>query len=292
MSPTGTPHRGWSAARAARTVAAGFGEARVGGVGLGEGPLAVDHQPGVEGAVLPLRDGEVGLGQVARADLAGAQQRAISWAWSRVRSAIGYAPAPAAEDRRHHDEVALRSGALARASSTASEGRTTSSRRMFASSIVWAVGGMCSVSRVARTRVLVEDVVELALEARQLLLGQTEAGEVGDVLDVGTGQVGHAGMIPGHQRAGSDPGPDADGRRLRGHLTTRSSRDAVARSRGPCHTTIRRTLITGFLPYDHPANARRLVNRSQPRDPAIRPGGGRAAGVRHPFRRGRVVSPD
>ena len=41
-------------------------------------------------------------------------------------------------------------------------------------------------------RVLVEDVIELALEACQLLLAQPEAGEVGDMLDIGTRQRGHA----------------------------------------------------------------------------------------------------
>ena len=41
-------------------------------------------------------------------------------------------------------------------------------------------------------RVLVEDVVELGLEARQLGVGQPEPGQVGDVLDVRAGQVGHA----------------------------------------------------------------------------------------------------
>ena len=46
-----------------------------------------------------------------------------------------------------------------------SDCRTTSSRRMFSSSIVWAVGGMSSVSQLGEDRVLVEDVVQLALEA-------------------------------------------------------------------------------------------------------------------------------
>ena len=41
-------------------------------------------------------------------------------------------------------------------------------------------------------RVLIEDVVELTFQARQLLLGQTEAREMGDVLYVGTGQRSHA----------------------------------------------------------------------------------------------------
>ena len=38
---------------------------------------------------------------------------------------------------------------------------------------------------------LVEDVVELALEARQLLVRQAEPGEVGDVLDVGAREGPH-----------------------------------------------------------------------------------------------------
>ena len=63
-----------------------------------------------------------------------------------------------------------------------------------------AVGGIASVSASGELRVLVEDVVELALEHVELRPGQAEAGEVGDVLDIGTGELGHAGMIAG--RAG------------------------------------------------------------------------------------------
>ncbi len=66
---------------------------------------------------------------------------------------------------------------------------------MFSSSIVWAVGAMWSVGTVGEDRVLVEDVVELALESRELVVGQPEAGEMGDVLDVRSGQGGHAPMI-------------------------------------------------------------------------------------------------
>ena len=90
-----------------------------------------------------------------------------------------------------------RAGALARTSSTGSDGRTTSSRRMFSSSIVWAVGGMSSVGQLGEDRVLVEDVVELALEPAQLLVAQPEASEMGDVLDVGARQGGHGPMIAG-----------------------------------------------------------------------------------------------
>ena len=43
----------------------GFGDALVRGIGLGEGVRPVDHEPGVEGAVLAFGDREVGLGQLA-----------------------------------------------------------------------------------------------------------------------------------------------------------------------------------------------------------------------------------
>ena len=56
------------------------------------------------------------------------------------------------------------------------------------------LGGRRDVRRWAagQDRVLVEDVVELALEPGELLVGQPEPREVGDVLDVGSGQGGHA----------------------------------------------------------------------------------------------------
>ena len=41
---------------------------------------------------------------------------------------------------------------------------------------------------LGQLRVLVEDVVELALEPGQLLVGQAEAGEMGDMGDVVAGQ--------------------------------------------------------------------------------------------------------
>ena len=88
-----------------------------------------------------------------------------------------------------------RAGALARTASTGSDGLTTSSRRMFSSSIVWAVGGMSSVGSSARIAYWSRMWLSSALEPRQLLVGQPEAGEVGDVLDVGAGQGGHGPMI-------------------------------------------------------------------------------------------------
>jgi hypothetical protein len=44
-------------------------------------------------------------------------------------------------------------------------------------------------------RVLIEDVVQLALEPAELLIREPEASEVRDVLDVGTGQCSHEPMI-------------------------------------------------------------------------------------------------
>ena len=118
-------------------------------------PLPIDRQPGIEGTILALGHVEVCLGQFARTRVAAAQR-----AGHLVGRAGGSAPTrrrrPAAlshrarQDRRHDDELAIAAGALASTVSTGSDGRTTSSRRMFSSSIVWAVGAMWSVGTVAR----------------------------------------------------------------------------------------------------------------------------------------------
>ena len=84
-----------------------------------------------------------------------------------------------------------RAGALARTASTDSDGRTTSSRRMFSSSIVCAVGAMSSVGSSARIAYWSRMWLSSALEPRQLRVGQPEAREVGDVLDIRAGQRGH-----------------------------------------------------------------------------------------------------
>ena len=110
-----------------------------------------------------------------------------------------------------------RAGAFASTASTGSDGTTTSSRRMFSSSIVWAVGAMWSVGTVGEDGVLVEDVIQLAFEAGQFVVGQPEASQVGDVFDVGSGQGGHGSMIadrrgrpavdPGRRRAATESPP-------------------------------------------------------------------------------------
>ena len=99
------------------------------------------------------------------------------------------------------------SAALRRTASTGSDGRATSSRRMFSSSIVWAVGAMWSVGTVGQDRVLVEDVVELPLEPSELLVGQAEPREVSDVFDIGARQGGHA---PDDSRVPMTPAPPPD----------------------------------------------------------------------------------
>jgi hypothetical protein len=52
--------------------AARLGQAAIGSVGLGQGTGAVDREPAVEGAILPLGNREMGFDQRARTDLAGA----------------------------------------------------------------------------------------------------------------------------------------------------------------------------------------------------------------------------
>ena len=189
------------------------GEPGVGGVGLLERGVAVDREPGVERVVVALGGVEVGLGELARAHLAGSEARGHLVGVEAGQA--GHAgPLAAAEDRRHDDEVPVASpAALPRTASTGSDSRATSSRRMFSSSIVWAVGGMSSVSSRAKICVLVDDVVQLALERGQLVVGQPEAGQIRDVLDVGSGEGGHGPMIAeglGHRdRARQDATVDA-----------------------------------------------------------------------------------
>jgi len=70
---------------------------------------------------------------------------------------------------------------------------------MFSSSIVWAVGGWRQC-RAAQHGVLVQDVVELDLESRQLVLVEAQPGEVRHVLDVAAGERCHAPIIADRPR--------------------------------------------------------------------------------------------
>ena len=66
---------------------------------------------------------------------------------------------------------------------------------MFSSSIVWAVGGMSSVSSSASFAYWSRMWLSWPSSRVELLVGQAEAGEIGDVLDVGAGEGGHGPMI-------------------------------------------------------------------------------------------------
>ena len=96
-----------------------------------------------------------------------------------------------------------RAGALARTASTGSDGL----HDVLAQDVLELdrLGGRRDVvgRQLGEDRVLVEDVVELGLEPRQLLVGQPEAGEMRDVLDIGSGEGGHA---PDDSRRDRRPG--------------------------------------------------------------------------------------
>ena len=126
---------------------------RIGGIGLGQRPLVVERQPRVEAMVGRVRPGQVRRGDLARVVSPARRRSARAWAVRRVRSsatAMGrpraYSPPRIAGTTKKSPS---RSGAFARTASTGRDGVATSSRRMFSSSIVWAVGGMSSVSSSA-----------------------------------------------------------------------------------------------------------------------------------------------
>src|SRR2546426_7956273 len=98
----------------------------------------------------------------------------------------------ATEDRRNDDEVVLACGRV---------GEDAFGRQRRRDDVV--AEDALELDRLCRRRdgfgvdlgelgVLIENVVQLTLEAAELLVGEPEAREVGDVLDVSTGQAGHA----------------------------------------------------------------------------------------------------
>ena len=167
-------------------------------------PPQVGRRPRPRGAPRPLRRAtprrgargpaldqlEVRVQQLERAEVAGAQAAPPSRAHGGASASVsggrrsGLRRPPVADDRRHH-EVAP--GPLRRAGQRHVR-REARRDHVLAQDVL-------DLDRLRRRRdvvgrqlgqhrVLVEDVVELALEAVELLLGQAEAGEVGDVLDV------------------------------------------------------------------------------------------------------------
>ena len=173
-------------------VGPGGRQAGVGGVGLGQGAFAVDREPRVEPAVVALRRREMGLGQLVRRDVACPQERGhlvgeesgrIGHRSSRIAGTTMKSPS--------------RAGALASTASTGSDGRDdVLSKDVLELDRLRRRGDVVG-RQLGQDRVLVEDVVELALEPRQLGIGEPQTGEMGDVFDVRSGQGGHAPMIPG-----------------------------------------------------------------------------------------------
>ena len=200
LSATGMPSSGRSASSAWSGSVPRGGQAGVGGVGLGEGPFAVDREPRVEATVVALRRREVRLGQLMRRDVAGPQEGG---------HLVGEEPGRIGHPAQRSSRMAgttmkspSRAGALAR---TASTGQRRSDDVL--AKDVLELDRLCRRGDVVGRQlgqdgVLVEDVVELALEPRQLGIGEPEAGEMGDVLDVRSRQGGHAPDDTGDAAAG------------------------------------------------------------------------------------------
>ena len=112
------------ARRARRRRRARGGQPRVGGVGLGEGPFAIDREPGVERRrcrARPRRDGPPSARATRSRRRAGAP--ASSWARSRVGSAVMRTAQSPPRMAGTTMKSPSRSAALARTASTGSDGR-------------------------------------------------------------------------------------------------------------------------------------------------------------------------
>ena len=138
--------------------------------------------------------GEVGFGQLAGADLAGTQAAGHLVGGETRRRAVRHdysLPGSAADDRRDDDVIAVAGGRVGERLVHA-ERRTG---HVFAEDVLELdrLGGRRDGVGVelGQDRELVEDVVELAFEARQLVVREAEPGKVGDVLDVGTSEGSH-----------------------------------------------------------------------------------------------------
>ena len=214
------PRSGCSASSAARAVAASRGEAGVGRVGLGEGALAVDRQPRVEGLVLALGDVEVGDSrQLARRHVAGAAAGRPSR--GRGGGSFGGRRSVMAVRGRYSPRIAgttMKSPSRAGAFASASSARNEAPDDVVAEDVL-------ELDRLGRRRdrvgvelgelrVLVEDVVELALEAGELLVGQARAGR---------------GGRRGRRPRGSVPWPDDSRLGGRGQAAVRGSRSSLDR---------------------------------------------------------------
>ena len=174
LSATGTPSSGWRRSSAAVALAARGREPGVRGIGLGERALVVERQPRVEAVVRA-----VGAREVRGRDLArGRSRRRAAARRARART-LGQRRLPAstsrsvaAEDRGHDEEVAV---ALGRVREDVLD-RHRRPRDVLAQDVLELdrLGRRRDRVRVqlGELRVLVEDVVELALEPAELVAGQ------------------------------------------------------------------------------------------------------------------------
>ena len=132
------------------------------------------------------------------------------------------------------------SGALSSAFSTGSDGRGTSSRSAFSTSTTCEVGGTSvEVAELGDQLDVVEHLGELAAEALDLLGGQLEAGEAGDMEDLIAAQ--HRSVILGGCRRRSRaalarPGataPGVDSSRSVSQLPTQAISAPASASQAP-----------------------------------------------------------
>ncbi len=179
-------------------LAAGPGEAGIGGLRGGPRTRDIGRLPRVERRSLALDERKVCVQQLHGAGLAGAQQ-AGHLVGVEARQVTPNRPpqSRAGEDDRHHEVVA---GTFRRARQGCLDGQA--GRHDVLAQDVLELDGLGGRRDVVRGqpgehRVLIEDVVELALEPRQLVVGQSEARQMGDVLDVVARQGGHATRIAG-----------------------------------------------------------------------------------------------
>ena len=155
--------------------------------------------------VLALRGREMGLRQRARGGLAGAEQRRPSRAPGAGSGRRSSAPTPIVSSSGHEPSPPRIGGTMTKSSNASGALRSTASTRQRRRHDVVAED-VLELDRLGRRgdrvrvelgqlHVLLEDLVELALEAVELLGGHAEPGEVGDVFNIRARQSGHPRMI-------------------------------------------------------------------------------------------------
>ena len=220
FSATGMPSSGCRRSSGGVAFAAGGREPGIGGIGLLERGLPVDRQPGVQCVVVALGAARWASASSRERSSPDRSRAAISWAWRRLRLVMrdGYSPPPRIAGTTMNSPSVL--GGVP---------EDVLDRQRLAGDVVAQdvleldrLGGRGDVVRVqpAEDLVLVDDMVQLALEATELLVGQPETGQIRDVLDVGSGQGGHGPMIAERPEAASGRGRASVGAWVRAPVRT------------------------------------------------------------------------